>query len=239
MKNDVVQQPEKDVLPPGDDGFAADLRGFGPIGIIAILIILLNGNVNAGEIAVPIGALLVLLWVKLSHTPWSAIGYSRPKSWSATLAIGVAFGITFKLLMKALVMPLLGAPPVNQAYHYLAGNRALLPAAIWAMINAGFSEETVFRGYLFERLGKLLGNKGWAKIFIILFTSVWFGLEHYSVQGIGGVEQSAIIGLIFGTIVMATGRIWLVMIAHAAFDLTALCMIYFNLETDVAHFIFK
>lgn len=31
-------------------------------------------------------------------------------------------------------MPLLGADPINQAYHYLAGNRAALPGAIYAMI---------------------------------------------------------------------------------------------------------
>src|ERR1700743_3583618 len=124
---------ENEVATPPGDGFSDDLRGFGPVGIIAIIIILLNGNVNIGTIALPIGAILVLVWVKLSHTPWSAIGYSRPKNWIITLTIGLLFGIAFKLLMKAIVMPLLGAPAVNQAYHYLSGNRALLPAAIWAM----------------------------------------------------------------------------------------------------------
>ena len=107
------------------------------------------------------------------------------------------------------------------------------------MLNAGFSEETVFRGYVFERLGKLLGNSLWIKIFIIVFTSVWFGLEHYSVQGIGGVEQSTIMGLVFGTIVIKTGRIWIVMFAHAAFDLTALAIVYLNMESQVAHLVFK
>ena len=58
--------------------------------------------------------------------------------------------------MKAFLMPLLGADPVNQAYHFLVGNRALLPQGVWAMLAAGFGEETVFRGYAFERLGKLL-----------------------------------------------------------------------------------
>ncbi len=31
----------------------------------------------------------------------------------------------------------------------------------------------------------------------------------------------------------------MLMIAHAAFDLTALAMIYWNLETTVAHLIFR
>ena len=34
----------------------------------------------------------------------------RPRSWIGSLAIGVVFGIAFKLLMKTIVMPLLGAP---------------------------------------------------------------------------------------------------------------------------------
>lgn len=142
--------------------------------------------------------------------------------------------------MKMIVMPLLGADPVNHAYHYLAGNRAALPGAVWAMIVvAGFGEETVFRGYLFERFGKLLGPGTWAKTVIVLLTSIWFGLGHYHDQGLAGAEQATIVGLVYGTIVAVTGRIWLLMVAHAAFDLTALAMIYNDVESRVAHLIFK
>ena len=44
---------------------------------------------------VPIGALLVLVWVRLSRTPWREIGYVRPKSWTGTVPAGLAFGIAF------------------------------------------------------------------------------------------------------------------------------------------------
>lgn len=224
---------------PGDQ-FAAELRGFGLPGIIAILLIIFTGNiVLPNMIVIPIGAVLVLIWVRLSHTPWRKIGYTQPKNRVTTIAGGILFGIAFKFLMKAVVMPLFGADPINHAYHFLAGNRALLPAAIWAMLVAGFAEETVFRGYLFERLGKLLGQRLAAKICIVLFTSVLFGLSHYYNQGIPGVEQAMITGLVFGSIFAVTRNIWFVMIAHAAFDLTALTMIYWNLESDIAHFIFK
>src|SRR3989441_4936538 len=160
---------------PGDP-VAEGLRGFGPLGILAILVIVLSGNVFAGRVAVPLGGVLALGWARRSRTPWREIGYTRPASWALTLAVGIAFGIAFKLLMKAIVMPLLGADPINRAYHYLAGNRAALPAAIYAMIVvAGFGEETLFRGYMFERLGKLLGHGVWAKTLIVLLTSVLFG----------------------------------------------------------------
>jgi membrane protease YdiL (CAAX protease family) len=218
-----------------DDRFAARLRGFGPLGILAIFIIL-AGN----AIVISLSGILVLVWARLSHTPWREIGYVRPKSWLGSLAIGLVFGIAFKFAMKAIVMPLLGAPPINQAYHFLAGNTAALPWMLFAVIaGAGFGEETVFRGFLFERFGKLFGSGVGAKIVIVLITSIWFGVVHYGVQGLPGVEQATITGLVFGTIFAVTGQLWMLMCAHAAFDLTALAMIYWNHESDVAHLIFK
>ncbi|MDQ6803080.1 MAG: CPBP family intramembrane metalloprotease [Acidobacteriota bacterium] len=225
---------------PSDDKFSAALRGFGPLGIVAILAILLSGNVFVGPmIALPIGAALVLVWRSLSRTPWSAIGYVRPRSWILTAAAGITFGVAFKFAMKAVVMPLVGAPAINPTYHFLAGNRAMLPAAIWAMFVAGFGEETVFRGWMFERLGKLLGSTVAVRSTIVILTSILFGLGHYMNQGIPGVEQAAIVGLVLGTIFAMTGRVFMLMIAHAAFDLTALWMIYCDLETHIAHLVFK
>ena len=158
--------------PPADDRVAVALRGFGPLGILAILVILAGNLVVA-----PLGAVLVLLWARRSGTPWRAIGYVRPQSWTRT--------------------------------------------------------------YLFERFGKLLGPGVRAKAVIVLLTAVGFGLLHYPEQGLAGAEQATIVGLVFGTIFAVTGRLWMLMIAHAAFDLTALAVIYWDLEAYVAHLIFK
>ncbi len=203
--------------------------------IIAALLIVLAGTAIVGGVAVPVGAILALVWVRLTRTPWQDVGYARPRSWIAAVAGGFALGIAFKFLMKAIVMPLLGADPVNHAFHYLAGNRAMLPAAIWMMFVAGFGEETVFRGFLFERLGKLLGESIAAKVAIVVLTSAVFGAAHYQLQGVAGVEQATIFGIVLGTIYAITRRVALVMCAHAAFDLTALAMIYWNAEAAVAH----
>jgi membrane protease YdiL (CAAX protease family) len=221
------------------DRFAVALRGFGPTGIAAVLLIVFSGNVFVGPVVVPLGAVLVLLWARWSRTPWRDIGYVRPKSWIGGLVVGIALGVAFKLLMKAVVMPLLGADPINQAYHHLVGNQAMLPAAVWAMLVAGFAEETVFRGYLFERLGKLLGSSLGARIAIVPITSAWFGLSHYAGQGLEGAEQGVIVGLVFGTIFAVAGRLWMLMCAHTAFDLTALAIIYWDTEAEVAQFFLK
>ena len=225
---------EARAAPPPDDPVAARLRGFGPLGLLAILVIVLTSVVK------PVSAILVLVWAWRSHTPWREIGYVRPKSWLGSLAAGIVFGCAFKLLMKAIVMPLLGAPAINPAYHYLAGNRAALPGMVFMMIvGAGFGEETIFRGYLFERLGKLFGTGAGAKVSIVLLTSALFAQGHYSNLGLAGVEQAMITGLAFGTIFAVTRQIWIVMCAHAAFDLTAIAIIYWNIEADVAHLVFK
>ena len=57
----------------------------------------------------------------------------------------------------------------------------------------------------------------------------------FVVTGVGVVFT----GVVFGTIYARSGRLWMLMCAHAAFDLAAYAMIYWNLETSFAHLIFK
>ncbi len=138
------------------------------------------------------------------------------------------------ILAGNLFFPLLGAPPVNARYHFVTGNAAVLPGLIATMIIvAGFGEETLYRGYMFERLGKLLGQSRAAKIAIVLITTALFAAAHYPDQGIPGVEQAVFTGLVFGGIFAVTGELFMLMVAHATFDLVALALIYWNLEAKV------
>ena len=225
-----MQQP----LPlAADDLFAAALRGFGLIGILAILAVL-SGNF----IVAPLSALLVLVWVWRSRTPWSDIGYQQPTNWARDLALGVAFGMVLRIVMKMIVMPLLGTYPINEPYHYLVGNTAAFPGMVIAVVvAAGFGEETLFRGYMFERFGKLIGTNHSAKVLTVLLTSFWFGLAHYPEQGLAGVQQATIVGLVFGIVFAITGRIWILMFAHATFDLFAVTIIYLDLESEMARLV--
>ena len=221
--------------PPLHERLAADLRGFGPPGILSILVVL-AGNV----LLAPLGAVLALVWARLSRTPWSELGYVRLASWPRTLVTAVLFGIALKFVMKAVVMPLLGAHPVNQAYQFVVGNTAALPGIVLAVIfAAGFGEETLFRGFLFERLRALLGHGRVSAVLIVLLTTALFGIAHLPEQGWDGVKQATVVGLVIGSIFAATRQIWWVMIAHIAFDLTAVWMIYSNLEWSIAHLVFS
>ena len=232
----VIEPPgETRASPPSDDPLAAGLRRFGPLGILAIVVIFAGNLVVA-----PFSALLALAWAYRSRTAWREIGYVAPRSWIGSLAIGIVFGVAFKLFMKIIVMPLLGADPINQTYHYLVANPAGLLGVLYAVtVGGGFTEETVFRGFAFERLGKLFGSSLGARTATVLLTTALFALLHYPDQGLSGVEQAAFTGLVFGTIFAVTRRIWMPMFAHAAFDWTAIAIIYWDLESKVAHLVFK
>jgi membrane protease YdiL (CAAX protease family) len=212
------------------------LRGFGSRGVFAILVVFAGAIVGGPLLA----AALVLVWARLSGTPFRALGFVRPKSWTLTIAGGAAFGIVFKLVMKAVVMPLLGAPAINAPYHYLAGNTAALPGMIaTVLVGAAFAEEVFFRGYLFERLEALLGTSRGALAATLVVSATLFAAAHYGGQGVPGVEQAAVTGLVIGGVYAWRKEIWTPMVIHAAFDLTALALIYRDLEERVAHWIFR
>ena len=232
---EAVHTDDDSPSPAPSSDIAQRLRGFGPVGVLALLIVL-AGNL----LVIPLSAALVLVWAHASRTPWRSLGFAAPRSWARVLAIGIPLGVAFKLAMKAVVMPLFGAPAINARYHFIAGNAAALPGVLFAVIvGAGVGEEIVFRGFLFERLRALFGTGRATFVAVVLFTSGLFALAHYADQGLPGVQQAAVTGLVFGTLYGVTGQLWLPMTVHIAFDVTAVALIYWNWESAVAHFVFR
>ena len=223
------------MLKPPRDWLAAQLRRWDGLGGLAFVVI-----AASLWIATPVAAALVLLWAWVSHTPLKAIGLVRPGSWINGFLAGVALGLFEKFLLKAAILPLLGAPAINQPYHFLAGNpKRAIVFAILAVFQAGICEEIFFRGYLFERLGRLLGESISALIAMVVITAILFGALHYG-QGSAGVANAAIGGVASGTLYLLNRRrLYTIMVSHAVFDLAALVMIYWNLESVAAHLIFK
>ena len=214
---------------------AQRLRQFGPLGVVAMLAIFASSLLGF-----VVTALLVFVWARQSNTPLRALGFKTPRHPAATLLAGLAIGIVLKLALKSIVMPLLGAPAMNQTYDYLVGNAAALPWLIATiLISATFGEEVFFRGYLFERLGALLGTSRAALFATVLLTTALFAFGHYHDQGLPGVEQATMTGLVLGGIYAWRKEIWLPMIVHAAYDLTAILLIYMDWEEAVARLIFQ
>ena len=187
----------------------------------------------------PFGALAGLAWAKWSDTPFAELGLRRVGTWAPAVAGGGALGVGLKFFTKTIELPLLGANPHNAAYAGLIGNTPLLiQLAITTVIVGGVGEEIFWRGFLFQRLGKLFGTTLAAKIAIVAITSLGFAVAHFTEQGVAGVEQAIVTGLALGTVFAWTRSLWPVMAAHATYDLVALLIIYANLEDSVAHLVF-
>lgn len=197
-----------------------------------VALIVLAGNI--------LGAALALVWILLWRIDVREVGLVRPRSWWRSITIGVLAGVALKLVMKAVVMPLLGAPETNSAYHFLTGNRAALPGMLFTVVVAGgFGEELVWRGLLFYHLRLIVGTTARAQVGIVALTSLLFGLAHYHDQGLGGVEQSIITGLAFGSAFAMTRSIWPIMAAHASYDVVAVALIFAGKEAALAHSLFR
>jgi uncharacterized protein len=212
-----------------------NLRGFGPLGTVIFVAVC-----SAAALFAPGAAVLVLLWAWASRTPWREVGLVRPASWLGGLTVGIVLGLAEKLLLKAVLLPLLRAPAVNSTFGDLAANpRHAVFLIFYILVGAAFCEELVFRGYLFERLGKLLGDSALARFAIVLASTAFFAGLHYQ-QGLSGIENAAIGGAITGTVyLMNHKRLWTVIVAHATFDLSAVALNYFHIEAALSHSLFK
>jgi membrane protease YdiL (CAAX protease family) len=185
------------------------------------------------------GAAAVLVWASLSGTPKAALGLAPQRRWLPTILWGTAGGVLLKIAMKAIVMPLFAAPPVNAAYRFLEGNPAALPRLVLTIVlSAGFGEEILYRGWMFERLGRLWGAERGGHAATLAVTTVLFAAAHLADQGTAGAVQALFTGVLFGAAYLRTGRLWLPIALHVAFDLTAVAIIALGLEQAVAHLVF-
>ena len=221
---------------PRSNRLKAKLRGGGPVGFLVLIFILAVTYYFGPQIGGPV----VLLWAWWTGLPWRDLGFRRPKSWALLIAGGIIAGVVEKLFSKTVMMPLLHAPDINAHYQFLVHNtHALWQMLFTSVIFAGFFEEVIARGFLFERFGKFIGTSRGALIFTILFTSALFAAAHYPEQSWMGVEQAGIFAIVDGIIFVATRQLWFLVVMHAAFDIAACLIIYFGLETRLANLFFN
>lgn len=99
--------------------------------------------------------------------------------------------------------------------------RAVLPLALFV----GVYEEIVFRGFLFSRLGAVLGADGTARRSRMLaaaaLSAAVFGLAHVY-QGPLGMLQTFSVGFVLALVAAWFGSIWPCIVAHMGIDSLAL-----------------
>jgi uncharacterized protein len=179
--------------------------------------------------------LFAIAWIsfRLRQLRWRDVGFRLYRNWPTTLALGVAAGVAMEMLELFCTQPLLvrltGQMPDLSAFNRVAGNVKWLAISLvltWTLF--AFGEELVFRGYLMDRIAGLLGRtaRSWA---VALFTaSFFFGLSHFR-QGVTGVSENFVDGVILGAIYLRLGRNLAVpIVAHGVTDTVDLVLLFFH-----------
>lgn len=199
------------------------------VGLVLVVLIL-------GVSLSPLAGFLVLWWVRYSKLPYSEIGLARPKSWTFTIAGGIFTGIILKILIKNLIVQFFGFHPINENFQFIYGNTGKwLLYSLLAIFFAGFGEEIVWRGFLFQRLKTLFGEELVGEFLILIITTLVFGLPHYLNQGFEGAVNGVIAGLLFGLLYLFSGKnLWYVMLTHAVWDIFSFTIIYLGIEEKLS-----
>jgi membrane protease YdiL (CAAX protease family) len=173
------------------------------------------------------------LSLRLRGMRWRDVGFGVYGSWRKTLWVGILAGAGIEMLELFCTQPLLarltGRMPDLSAFNQVAGSLKWLAISLvftWTLF--AFGEELIFRGYLMNRIAGLLGRtrRGWSVALVL--ASVMFGLSHLG-QGITGVSENFIDGMILGTLYLKFGRHLAVpIIAHGITDTVDFLLIFFH-----------
>jgi membrane protease YdiL (CAAX protease family) len=169
--------------------------------------------------------LFAFAWLSLRvrKLRWRDVGLSRYRTWKITLLYGVAAGVLLEAFQLFVSQPflvrVLGKQPDLEVFRALHGNikwTLLALAGTWTI--AAFGEEMVYRGYLMNRVADLMNRTRAAWIVSLIVVHVGFGLAH-AYQGVTGVIDEGLAGLLLGVIYLRTGRNLAVpIIAHGITD---------------------
>src|SRR5438094_791081 len=130
---------------------------------------------------------------------------------------------------QPLLVRWLGKQPDLEVFRALTGNLKLtliFLALTWTL--AAFGEEMVYRGYLMNRVADLLNRTRRAWIVSLFAVHIGFGLAH-AYQGLTGIIDEGLMGLLLGLIYLRTGRNLAVpIIAHGIGDSIDFVLIFFG-----------
>ena len=91
-----------------------------------------------------------------------------------------------------------------------------LPVLVLSAVANAWAEEVVMVAYLITRLRHL----GWSENSSLLAQALLRGAYHLY-QGLGGFVGNIVMGLVFGRVWQHTGRLWMLVGAHALIDIVA------------------
>lgn len=198
----------------------------------------------AGPLSLACTLATILFFTRRNGESWSGFGLVRLKRWwsfplilpqaalGVVAIIGVGAGMAF--LGDALGFWTTEGTQegVDNRWGDIVGNLPVyLTWLVIAWVSAGFGEEVFFRGYVINRLSRLLPDARWAVPVAVILAAVGFGIAHMYYQGVRGLVVTGMIGLAIGTLYILYRRnLWPLIIAHGAVDTLAFTAMYLDLD---------
>lgn len=191
---------------------------------------------NIGVIQVPISTtipffLFAWLSLRLRGKQWRDVGWERPFALEKTALIALLAASVMQAVSFLVVIPTISkitSEEINLSLlDQLRGNFGMLLIGlllIWTL--AAFGEEMVYRGYLLNRMTDLFGSGAVGLGIALLLSSALFGFIHVY-QGMVGMADTFIAGLVSGVLYLASGRkLWLPILYHGIYDTIALFLAF-------------
>jgi len=177
--------------------------------------------------------LLLFGWLSLwlRKISWRGVGLKLYRNWKTSIALGVFTGVLLEIIELFITQPILvrwlGKQPDLELFRALHGSlkwTLLAVAGAWTL--AAFGEEMVYRGYLMNRVADLFNRTRRAWIMSLIAVHVAFGLAH-AYQGLTGIIDEGLMGLLLGIIYLRTDRNLAVpIIAHGVSDTIDLLLMF-------------
>ena len=166
-----------------------------------------------------LAALTVVLWSKAGRA-WRALGFEPPTDWRLYVGIALAAIVAVFVLRQNAKVRALPPDRLQRLVPKFTGVESIVPrtpseyqwfqAVSWT---AGVCEELLYRGFLTWLVAAYAGPAA-----ALVIVSVAFGLGH-AYQGPKGIVKVSMLGVVFGSIVLASGWLIPAMFIHAMIDL--------------------
>jgi membrane protease YdiL (CAAX protease family) len=175
-------------------------------------------------------------WLRLRGESLAGYGLFAPGSWGKVIGVAIlmlvamyAYMILVNPWVLALLKPWIGSGVHLERFDGLKNNAGLyfeiLPM-IW--LSAGFTEEFLFRGFLFNRLLTILGRGPLSFALAALIQAALFSVGHIY-QGWPGVVQVAAISLfLLAASRVLKGNLWPAILMHGLVDTLSLGILVFK-----------